>query len=1141
MIQRITNENLLKELKKATSDKREVIEELNKRITFKKFSFTAQDKKYLYKFLLESNKIGISHVLNDLLKDEEFIQLLDSTEMSGSTIVSLTNFCKRPRKTLLRKSKKIKNSIVNDNDFISTEDLLYDLTKEEVLILREDLEIDNTLVNRGYRFDTLREETVESIIEEPAILNLYDIKTISEFANSYKNPEELINSFDFMELYFSKLDDNYTYDNNIFAYLDKKQVIEIINRYNSDVINLHLVKDCKEEVQLELLTNKGIRDLVFNCNNPLILRKLPRDILLDMLVNSGSVLDGLNYKILTSLSKKDFTHVIQNNPTIYNEILNKINDPEGVDLENCIKHLRSQHLNDLYSKKIFNYDLKAVTLLATANKKEFTRVLLEDSRVATYVINLVTIKNYDKLLNILKELDLSISDMVKIISNLEEVRDPKVVNSLIETIPQVERREIYNNDAVRRCLLLEENYTLDDFSIKYLINNLSKVNEMPSHLVAKLLMSADNNLTKELLSNTSLIERVTKDLLTKNPRLFGELLNTKNEILPFCLTGEIIKLYNPENITIVIRELNYNLAEELCTPKVIANIFNNDQELIQIYKKLNNMNKFLLTTLDFNFLNNEVKNVKINLLSQITKYLDLQNYMVEINKEFTLNSKFITNLGYLANDLSFEKEITNIMKIFRDSIHSENKKYYGNLTKILSVVGIEEIDKDNYTKLISYLLYLIPRFDLDNKASRPIILTAPVSYNDIIAYEEELNNKLTSKIKELADVKDNFIIKHFKLTYNEALTLLNMFSLNRLDINAYQKDLEYLLRLNKIINTEEDDLVVMTDDYPVYTMYESFAIENKLKKLFGNIYNFEIRSRSYLQKPIEKSIYGKSLNMYECPQEFMLLTSNLNFAEEYKKTNSYLEAWYNTLNKHENLYIDASLVTNDKLIAINDIVFGFNGLLDESIRLISCNHKLVNKYMAPRELIDNTRDIKNTILIDKYAVRPNFNNSNYPYIEPDFILASSKLLDDSTYLEKLSRASLEFKSKRNKNGLPIVVVNYDKIAKSERKKLDNLYQKYQKSQDMYEFESILLRTQNNYTSYNRIDNELKELFNPKEVIKALKERIDKSNSVAELEYLEAILIAEDKKFNSFNAMEKCNIDINPLRGLIHDKIAYIND
>ena len=38
----------------------------------------------------------------------------------------------------------------------------------------------------------------------------------------------------------------------------------------------------------------------------------------------------------------------------------------------------------------------------------------------------------------------------------------------------------------------------------------------------------------------------------------------------------------------------------------------------------------------------------------------------------------------------------------------------------------------------------------------------------------ELNNKLTSKIKELADVKDNFIIKHFKLTYNEALTLLNM-------------------------------------------------------------------------------------------------------------------------------------------------------------------------------------------------------------------------------------------------------------------------------------------------------------------------------------------------------------------------------
>ncbi len=1141
MIQRITNENLLKELKKPATDKKEVIEELNKRITFKKFKFTANEKSYLYKFLLESNKVGISRVLNDLLKDKEFIELLDSTEMSGSTIVSLTNFCKRPRKTLLKTSKKIKNSILHDNDFISIEDLLYDLTKEEVLILREDIEIDNALVNRGYRFDTLREETVKSIIEEPVILNLYDIKTVSEFANSYPNPEELVNNDNFMELYFSKLEDNYNYDNEIFKYLNKLQVIDAITKYKSDIINLHLLKDCNEDVQLELLDIKGVRELLQNCKNPLIIKKLPKEMLLDMLVNSSNVLDGLNYNVLESLSKKDFTYVIQNNPTIYGEIVDRISNPEGVDLEKCIKHLRSQHINDLYHKKIFNFDIDSLYVLALANKKEFASTMVRDSKVGTFVINSVTIKDYDKLENILKELDLSIPDMVKIISNLESVRDPKVINNLVEKIPQIEREAIYENDIVRRDLLLEENYSLDNFSVRYLINNIPKVNEMPSHLVAKLILNADNNLTKEILSNDELIPRVFIDLIKSNPSLLGEMLASKTELMPYYQKDELIKYYNRENLTSIIRKLDYNLASELCSPKIITSVLDKDQELIQIYKKLNNMNKFLLNTLDFSFLNEEIKNVKINLLSQITKYLELQNYIVEINKEFKINAKFITNIGYIAKDLSFEKEITSILKIFRDSLYSENKKYYGNLTKILSIVSIEEIDKDNYNKLISYLLYLIPRFDLDNKASRPIILVAPVSYNDIIDYEEELKNKLTEKIKELTDVKENFIIKHFKLTYNEALTFLNMFSLDRLDHNAYQKDLEYIVRLNKIIHTEEDDLIVMTDDYPIYTMYESFAIENNLKKLFGNIYNFEIRSRSYLQKPITKSIYGKELNMYECPQEFMLLTSNLNIEQEYKKTNSYIDAWYNTLNNRENLYIDMSLVTNDKPIAIDDVVFGFNGLLDDSIRLISDSHKLNNKYMAPRELIDNTRDVKNTILVDKFAVRPNFNNSNYPYIEPDFILASSKLLEDSTYLEKLSRASLEFKSKKNKNGLPIVILNYDKLAKSERKKLDNLYQKYNKSQDMYDFESILLRTENNYTSYNRIDEELKELFNPKEFIQTLKERIDKSSSVAELKYLDSVLVEESKKFTNISTTEKCNFDLNPLRGLIQDKIEYLND
>lgn len=1138
MIQRISNENLLKELKKPSNDKKEVIEELSKRITFKKFKFTAKEKNYLYKFLLESNKVGISRVLNDLLKDEEFIELLDSTEMNGSTIVSLTNFCKRPRKTLLKNSKKIKNSILNDNDFISIEDLLYDLTKEEVLILREDMDIDNTLVNRGYRFDALREDTIKSIIEEPVILNLYDIKTITEFANSYTNPKELVNNDKFMNLYLSKLDDNYNYDNEIFAYLTKKQVINIITNYKSDIINLHLIKDCNESVQLELLKIKGLREQLLNCKNPLIIRKLPNEILLDMLVNSGEVLEGINYKVLTSLTKKDFTYIIQNNPTIYGEIIEKINNPKGVNLTECIKHLRSQHLNDLYTKKILNYNIDTITLLAKANKKELAHSMLKNRSVATHVINSVNNKNYEKLEKVLDELDFSIADMTKIISNLEEIKDSKVLNNLIEKIPQVERESIYENPLIRKNLLLEENYKLDNYTVRYLINNVNQVKDMPSHLIAKLVINADLDLAKEILSNEEVIIRLFKDLSLNNPALLGEVLKNKPEFIKLYQREDLIKYYNRDVLTIINKKVDFNLAKELCTPEIIKRVLDDDKELITIYKKLTNMNKILLNTLDFRFLNEESKKLKINVLSQLTKYREIQEYLLEINKEYKITSEFMTNLSYLANDLSYEREITNIVKIFKDSLTSDNKKIYGNLTKILSVVDVKEI---NFNKLVSYLLYLIPRFDLDNKSSRPIILPVPKSYNEILLYEDKLVDELTYKIKKLSHLKEYFIIKHFKLTYNEALTLLNMFSLERLDKNAYKKELEYLTRLDKIVNTIDDELIEMTDEYPIYSMYESFTIENNLRKLFGNIYNYEIRSRSYLQKSLEKNIYGKELNMYECPQEFMLLISNLNISEEYKKTNSYLEAWYNTINNSDDPYLNVSLVTNDEPIVIDDVVYGFNGLLDSSLRLISSSHKLINKFMTPRELIDNTRDIRNTLLIDKFGIRPNFNNSNYPYIEPDFILANSRLLSDSTYLEKLSRASMEFKSKKNKNGLPIIVINYDKLAKSERKKLDNLYQKYEKTQDMRDFEAILLKTESNYTSYSRIDPDLKELFDIKELIKLLKTRVDKSGSVAELEYLESLFLEEEKKFSNLSSNEKCNFDIYPLREIIHDKIAYLND
>ena len=95
------------------------------------------------------NKYEISDTLDKLINEVSFIELLDKTKIEGSILPSLTDVCQKPRKCLLKNSKKLKNSIIKGDPLLSTEDILAELTKEEIYILREDIEIDNYLISNG--------------------------------------------------------------------------------------------------------------------------------------------------------------------------------------------------------------------------------------------------------------------------------------------------------------------------------------------------------------------------------------------------------------------------------------------------------------------------------------------------------------------------------------------------------------------------------------------------------------------------------------------------------------------------------------------------------------------------------------------------------------------------------------------------------------------------------------------------------------------------------------------------------------------------------------------------------------------------------------------------------------------------------
>ena len=222
-----------------------------------------------------------------------------------------------------------------------------------------------------------------------------------------------------------------------------------------------------------------------------------------------------------------------------------------------------------------------------------------------------------------------------------------------------------------------------------------------------------------------------------------------------------------------------------------------------------------------------------------------------------------------------------------------------------------------------------------------------------------------------------------------------------------------------------------------------------------------------------------------------------------------------------------------------EITFGFNGVLETGIKEISPYYKKHPKYMTPRELIDNTRDINNHIILDKYAIRPNFNNSNLPNIEPDYILIDAKRLEDKAYLERISRASEEFKTKRNKQGLPIIAIDDNKIANLEINKINNIFLKYQRNHDMHLLNSIVTKINNNLTAYRSLQNENANRFNISILFKELISRINDSNSISEIEYIENLFIEEEKKYKYLIKDFSKEQEIKELKKAIDTRIAKL--
>ncbi len=1129
---KMTNLELLSELEKEKNNSKKIVEilkEINFRIHLNKITFKGKENKYLYLYMLSSNKYGLLNTLNELLKNEEFIKSIDISGINGSTVLSLTDKCLKPRSCLLRNSENIKNSIIKSDLLFSTVDFLDELTKEEMLILREDIDIDNYLITNGIRFDSLRSETEKFILDDVAIFENYNIDTIREFANNYSDLKTLAHNKEFIKIYFEKIDDKFNQANKVFYYLTSKQVKDL-KSVITDNGYLHLVKDSQPDIQKLLLQQKKIEKLLVNCNDINVLETLPKEYLINLLTEKENILSGINLRMLKNLNKKELSKVVQKNKHFYSDLIERIGIDENLDFKPFISALPTELLHDLSIKHLSSFNFEVLKKLLDSNKNFFKDSILCNEKVSNYLVNR---ENTKELLELLEDADFNNEEKIRLLLNSKDIKNVNNLCEIVYTIPENLRLPIYKEEYLRDLILNFEDYKLDSYTTRYLLDNPNETLNIPIKIIIGLLNIADNKFAEELLASEEILDKVFSEGSTKLPDKLALLLKGKPKLLPYYKKESVHKYYSKEFLTALRDVIDQNEMNNICSNEIIKNIYQNN-ELINVYKKLLNNNSYLLNTLDFNIINDKTKDLKLMILDKITKYPNIEKDLVEILDELPLPGEFINQLYFGTQELNFEETVYNILEVIRLSIEGSNRKRVGNIGKMIKVSSPNGLSKNNFNKLINYILYFVPRY---NNLKNSIIKT-PSTFNEIIKYEDEVNKKLTELIAKGINIRENFLLKHFKLTSEESLAIISKYSIDRIDSNIYKEEYSFLDNLNKIFNTDEESIQQMDSKYKTITMFDSFAIEEKIKKMYGKIYNFEIRSKTYANKPTLINVFGKELKVYKCPSDFMFLISNLDISEEYKKTNSFLLGWHNTINKQNGIHV--SLIANDNLHLPKDITFGFNGVLEEGIKEISPYYSKKTKYMTPRELIDNTRDINNRIILDQYAIRPSFNNSNLPNIEPDYILVDANRLDDKNYLEKISRASFEFRTKRNKEGLPIIAIDMEKIANSETKKIDTIFSKYQRTHDMTLLNSIITKINNNYTAYHNYNNELAAKFDLSIIIKAVKDRVLNSNSISEIEYIENVFYEEENKYKYLVKEYNYEEDVKELKRTIDKRLEELN-
>ena len=755
---------------------------------------------------------------------------------------------------------------------------------------------------------------------------------------------------------------------------------------------------------------------------------------------------------------------------VYTHIIKSINDVNQI--KNYIE--KTEHYG--------NYGI--AELVISLNEPDYTKKIIEDREKYDFKGNDITVlvislNEPDYTKKVIEDRDKNDLDGYSITELVKTLHEPEYSKRIIEN------REKYGLNGynvaglveslnepeyTKRIIENKEKYGLNGYNVVVLVESLNEPEytkkiienrekyDLNEYVVGKLLRT-DKDLLKEIIKNKEEYRLSAGYLADFAFKIFlGE------ELLEF-IDKEVSEIYRNKYASIEFIKENLSRFLEIEGVSTIKDV------LLQMSEKNDEILKG-----NFDILNERYINILgVEKVNQISCYSDIANMVLGLNDgELKLLGKVLDK--YM--DMTKGEEWTPLAKKILENIGS-----YKEL-----VANQEENENISIDKLIPILIHS-NNFDIKT-------LEDVENFQEIKRKKcEELINGETIEEKQKA-----ILLKVFGQGLRETKKIISKFGkdieeIEDEDLKAYIKSLQEILKIEK-----PEVLKEIFEQVEELETINPLLMERMLKTEYCKLYNKDL----FNVKDAEKLPDGE--NLYSAGTDFKMIITSVGAYYTNNSVIDYKKDWNKP--KIGSQHFCASYIRNDMLghAPVPHICYGFCEMVEDSLML-----------SGPMDLISSGVSFESTARSNERYLAPNnqiantigYNEMDFRRIQegkkkqPDYIVVFRKN-GNIPNMDKAEKASKDF------GGLPIVVIDEDECLASERKKAEEMFEEYKKTNDPQIGAKLLEKLKNNrVTDYSFCrDTDMDMIL---QNLKTQKSRIEANVSMEDLEEMYEDVSGEERQ------------------------------